>query len=323
MNFGNARSKWAPLLARVSMAVLLFEALSGLAVTFGPFHPAVEWGLLAHTLVGVLTLLPLAWYSARHWSHYRDFSFSHILLLGYLGLAGLLVCSLSGLVVTWQGLLASRTSPLWRNIHLVSALVVLATAVPHLVLAAARTWKTEAKPFARACLRWVALATAGATGALALLPLVYPGERYENRFPSDYHYLYGKDRPFAPSLAQTSTGGPLDARSLAGSATCGSAGCHTQIYREWLPSAHRYAAKDVLFQDIQAVMAKQNGPESTRYCSGCHDPISLFSGTKNIFVENLTRLEGYNEGVSCLSCHAIQKTDLRGNANYVITQPRE
>ena len=28
---------------------------------------------------------------------------------------------------------------------------------------------------------------------------------------------------------------------------------------------------------------KQNGPESTRYCGGCHDPISLFSGTKNIF----------------------------------------
>ena len=49
---------------------------------------------------------------------------------------------------------------------------------------------------------------------------------------------------------------------------------------------------DPIFQGIQNVMAKQNGPESTRYCGGCHDPISLFSGTKNIFVEKLTGLDG-------------------------------
>ncbi len=70
-------------------------------------------------------------------------------------------------------------------------------------------------------------------------------------------------------------------------------------------------------------MAKQNGPESTRYCGGCHDPISLFSGTKNIFVENLTGLQGYQEGVSCLACHAIQETDIQGNANYTITPAAE
>jgi hypothetical protein len=60
---------------------------------------------------------------------------------------------------------------------------------------------------------------------------------------------------------------------------------------------------DTVFQGIQEVMAKQNGPESTRYCGGCHDPISLFSRTKNIFAENLTGLQGYKEGVSCLGCH--------------------
>ena len=86
-------------------------------------------------------------------------------------------------------------------------------------------------------------------------------------------------------------------------------------------SAHRWSAMDPAFQRIQTEMAKQNGPESTRYCGGCHDPISLFSGTKNIFNEDLTNLAGYQEGVSCLSCHSIRQTDLKGNANYVIAQP--
>ena len=50
---------------------------------------------------------------------------------------------------------------------------------------------------------------------------------------------------------------------------------------------------------IQLNMAEQNGPESTRYCGGCHDPISLFSGAKNLYTDpaKLTAVTGYHEGV--------------------------
>jgi len=39
-------------------------------------------------------------------------------------------------------------------------------------------------------------------------------------------------------------------------------------------------------------------------------------------VDNLTGLDGFNEGVSCLACHSIQKTDIQGNANFTVVQPR-
>jgi hypothetical protein len=158
-------------------------------------------------------------------------------------------------------------------------------------------------------------------GLVALLAYAYEPVALVNEFPQDYSYLYGVDRPFAPSLAQTSSGGAFDPRSLGESESCGSSGCHEQILREWQVSAHRYSAMDPAFQAVQTVMGEQNGPESTRYCGGCHDPISLFSGTKNIFTEDLTNLIGYQEGVSCIVCHAIKQTDIKGNANYVVTQP--
>jgi len=60
-----------------------------------------------------------------------------------------------------------------------------------------------------------------------------------------------------------------------------------------------------------------------RYCGSCHDPISLFSGSKNIFVEKLTGSLGYDEEISCLACHSIQKTDIQGNANYTMWQPKD
>lgn len=317
------RSGWGSALARISMAALVFETLTGLAVTLAPFGPAIEWSVLVHTAVGVIALAPVAWYFAVHWLDYRRQAMSDVLLLGYVAVAALFVCCLSGVVVTWQGLFHIRTGPVWRYTHLISTVAAFAATAAHLVLAWLRRRGTEP---AHGAGRWALHASAyGLLPLLAipLLALVYSGTKYVNAFPPDYNFLYGKDKPFVPSLARTSTGGAFDARSLAGSETCGASGCHTQIMEEWKPSAHRYAAMDKVFLGIQNVMAKQNGPESTRYCGGCHDPISLFSGTKNIFVENLTGLHGYKEGISCLACHAIQKTDIQGNANYTVVQPRE
>jgi hypothetical protein len=319
----HARSGWSSALSRGVAAILLFELVSGLAITFGPFHPAVEWGLVFHTVLGVVAVAPLAWYFVHHWKTYRAQAMSDVLLLGYAGAIVLGVCMLSGLLVAGQAIFAIRTSPWLRYLHLISTLLGLAATVPHVALAFWRRRKTESS---RAAAGWIISILGGALSAgvvVWLCTLAYSGTKHQNRFPADYSYAYGANRPFAPSLAHTSTNGAFDPRSLAGSESCGQSGCHSEIYKEWKTSAHRYAAMDPIFQGIQNVMAKQNGPESTRYCGGCHDPISLFSGTKNIFVSNLTGTLGYNEGISCLACHSIQKTDIQGNANYTIAQPKE
>ena len=314
---------WESWLAKLSMAALLFEAVTGLAITLGPFHVAVQWSVLAHSAVGALMLLPLAWYCGAHWWEYRHWALSHIVLLGYVSLLGLAVCSASGVVLTWQGLFGLKTSAVWRQVHLLSTFVTLGGLVPHLLFVAVKALKGEASGAVRGYLWQTIAVTFAAMAGLATFSATRSPAKYANEFPKDYSYLYGTERPFAPSLARTDTGGAFDARSLAGSQSCGTVGCHEQIVEEWQPSAHRYAAMDVIFQGIQNEMAKQNGPESTRYCGGCHDPISLFSGTKNIFAPDLTSLHGYQEGVSCLACHAIRETDIKGNASYTVTQPRE
>jgi hypothetical protein len=86
---------WSSVLSRTVAGFLVFEFVSGLAVTFGPFRPATEWNLLLHTMVGLLAITPLIWYSARHWKSYADQAMSDMLLLGYVGIAGLVVCLVS------------------------------------------------------------------------------------------------------------------------------------------------------------------------------------------------------------------------------------
>lgn len=316
-------SIWKTTIAKVAMIVFVFEVITGLAITFATFHAAIEWSVLVHTAVGVITLIPLLWYYIFHWLYYKHRTLTYIELIGYVGIISIVICLVSGSIVTFQGFFGIQTSKMLRTFHLYSTLAALITVAPHIIFSYIRTSKAEEVTYNR---KLIFQSIAGVVFCLLIigaLTMVYSGSRYINEFPKDYSYPFGKERPFAPSLATTETGGAYDGRSLSGSKTCGTTGCHYQIYKEWLPSAHRYAAMDPLFRNIQDVMAKSNGPESTRYCGGCHDPISLFSGTKNLFVKDLTSLRGYKEGISCLSCHSIKETDLMGNANYIIKQPQE
>ncbi len=309
-------------------SLLLFETATGLAIYLLPFSVSNQMMVLLHTIAGLLFILPFTWYQIRHWRIYRRMRLTHLKLTGYFAMAATIVAAVSGLVLTYQAVFMTRISYGWDLIHIVSTFALIAALLPHLLGIVVRDFRARSLKAIQAIVvaeKKFGFNTAFATGALfavlALLAYAYEPVALDNRLPDDYHYLYGPDRPFAPSLAQTSTGGAFDARSLGGSASCGTSGCHQQIVEEWQVSAHRYAAMDAAFQKVQTVMAQQNGPETTRYCGGCHDPISLFSGAKNVFTDDLTGLIGYQEGVSCIACHSIKETDVKGNAAYVITQP--
>jgi len=321
--------EWQHRLMFFTTGLLIFETLTGLSVYFLPFSIPNQIMVLLHTGIGLLFLIVFAWYQIRHWFIYRSITINHVKLTGYFSMIATIVACISGLVLTFQAIFQTKITYAWDIIHIISTFSLIASLLPHLVVIVIRDFSRRKKSAfeqvvaAQKQFGWSQFAIVGSLFAMvALLAYAYEPMQLTNEFSADYSYLYGPDRPFAPSLATTSTGGAFDDRSLGGSQSCGTSGCHEQIVKEWQVSAHRYSAMDPAFQAVQKVMGKQNGPESTRYCGGCHDPISLFSGTKNIFREDLTSLTGYQEGVSCIVCHGIKQTDIKGNANYVISQPQ-
>lgn len=325
-----ARTEWDRRLGVAVGALLLFEALTGLAIWLLPFSVSAQITVLSHTVLGILFLAPYVIYQLRHWRRYRAIPMSSVKLTGYFALVAAIVLSLTGIVLTLQAWFAPRISYALDVVHIVATFALVLSAAPHVVALVirarrARTISAGLEPVVAAQSRY-GRRMAGFAGALAIATIAVPAVAYrpvqlQTELPEEYSFVYGEDRPFAPSLATTGHGGPLDPRLLGGSSSCGSSGCHEEIAREWAVSAHRWSAMDAAFVEVQNAMATQNGPESTRYCGGCHDPISLFSGEKTVFAEDLTNSIGYDEGVSCLACHSIRQTDVQGNANYVMEAP--
>jgi len=318
---------WRSPLSSLTLGLLAAETVTGLAILWMPFSLSSQMHVLVHTAVGLAFLPPAVLYLWRHWRHYRTARFTHVKLTGYLGLAVFAALVLSGVVLTVQAMVGRRISYGWDLVHVVATFALLAAVVPHILtlLLRSRVGTTELAIRVRAAgRRFLAASSGWALAGIApvlLLGVLYTPVELDNTLPEDYSRIYGSERPFAPSLARTSTNDAFDPRTMAGSESCGTAGCHEEILAEWQVSAHRYAAMDPGFRTIQATMGEQNGAESTRYCAGCHDPISLFGGTKNLFNDELTNPQGLDEGISCIACHSIQETDVQGNANYVVSQP--
>ena len=322
------KTPWAKSLAYLAAGYIIFETLTGLFIYFLPFSISNQIMVLVHTVIGLLFFIPVVWYQLKHVLAYKERPISDIKITGYIATIAVITAIISGIGLTWQAALGSGISYLWKNIHLIATFVTLLSLTPHILTLVVRNLKAKnkapikphiagQKKFGFNSIYIVVIQFM----LVGLIMLLYQPPELQSTFPDGYSYPHGEDNPFAPSLARTENGGVIDPDLLSGSQSCGSAGCHEQITEEWETSAHRYAAADPFFRKVQETMAAEKGAASTRYCAGCHDPISLFSGNKNIQSAELTNQKGLDEGISCVSCHSIKKTDERGNADYSMQAP--
>jgi hypothetical protein len=323
----DAPSAWRSRLAVWTLAAFLFLAVTGVVIWLAPGSSWAEAQTLLHTAAGVAFLVPATVYLWRHVRETIRQPVSHVAILGWTGGTLLAAAAVSGVVVTVQAFAGPRVSYGWDLVHTAGGVACAVLVVLHCGFAAARFFRARVADEARLG-RAASAALAGKSVALTAVLLAAswalghaaPRISAAWKLPDDYGFKYGAS-PFAPSLARTRVDGvenaPIDPAALAGSLSCAASGCHEQIVHEWEPSAHRYASRSMFFQAIQKTMAKNNGAESTRYCAGCHDPIALYSGSKNIYDEDLTS-PGADEALSCVVCHSITETDVKGNAAYVI-----
>ena len=139
-------SRWAYRSAYLTAGLLLFETLTGLAIYLLPFSVTMQFSVILHTAVGIPFLIPLTYYLIRHWLDYRTYAMNHYKATGYATLVAVLVCSISGVVLTVQAIFGTKISYLWDTVHIVSTFAIIAFTVPHVVLLVVRDRKRGGSP---------------------------------------------------------------------------------------------------------------------------------------------------------------------------------
>jgi hypothetical protein len=133
------------------------------------------------------------------------------------------------------------------------------------------------------------------------------------------------DTVFFPSYSETFDQGLLDGKKLAANEYCQS--CHPDSFHEWQRSAHRFSSfNNPFYRKSVELMADRVGRERTKWCSGCHDPVVLFTGQMGAATQANFSYDSWEaqQGLTCMSCHSIAEIkDLRGNGSYVIEESKQ
>ena len=128
----------------IALAVVLIVSISLLWVL--PFGVYAQYSIIIHTVVGVVSLLPLVAAIYLHWQRRKGDAPAPIARTALLAIAVLVVCLFTGLLITALALFGTWVPDWVDTVHLVSALVLGALIAMHLAPIVARYGKTEASP---------------------------------------------------------------------------------------------------------------------------------------------------------------------------------
>lgn len=309
---------------------LLFVALTGLLIWFFPFSVGTQMGVLFHTVLGLLVLVPFVLWQLSHWLATRKAPRNARKISAYIGFWLLAISVLGGLIITWQGLFEIVVSHWWAEVHLWAGVLALPSLFYHVLPHKQQSLSANGQPgqasppdFSPARSQTWKLAFSVAAVLCVLLAagvMAYRSPNFENYRPPKSFRAASGSNPFAPSHAETVTGVPVPPEAIADSRSCGASGCHTVIYDEWRASAHRWSQEDQFFQQVRSATTEVQGIKSTEKCGGCHAPVSMLSGYKDPTLG--MNIPGFTEGDSCIVCHAVRHVDERGIGSYVLGIPK-
>lgn len=133
------------------------------------------------------------------------------------------------------------------------------------------------------------------------------------------------DTVFYPAASETFDQGLLDGKRLAANGYCRE--CHPDSFHQWERSAHRFSSfNNPFYRKAVELMADRVGRERTKWCSGCHDPVVLFTGQMGKATQASFSYDSWEaqQGLTCMSCHSIAEVkDVTGNGAYVIEESKQ
>jgi tetratricopeptide (TPR) repeat protein len=263
--------------------------------------------LLLHLTLGLLIAVPFFLFAITHakkmirmWNKRAKYAGLTIFSLAF-------VCVATGLFMTFRGATLNNRA-VWLA-HIASVPLALVAFIFH------RRAAVHKLQFRR-LFAWAGAVAVFLGGMALFAKLEKPPRRIVN---------VNGDTVFYPSSSETFDQGLLDGKKLAANAYCQE--CHPDSFHQWERSAHRFSSfNNPFYRKSVELMADRVGRERTKWCSGCHDPVVLFTGQMGAATQAAFSYDSFEaqQGLTCMSCHSITEVkDVRGNGSYVIEEAKQ
>jgi tetratricopeptide (TPR) repeat protein len=263
--------------------------------------------LLLHLTLGVLIAVPFFVFAVTHakrmlrmWNKRAKYAGVAIFTLA-------IVCVSTGVYMTFRGATLNNRA-IWLA-HVASVPLALTAFILH------RRAHTHRLQFRR-LFAWGGAVAVFLAAMAVLAKLEKPPKRIVN---------VNGDTVFYPSSSETFDQGLLDGEKLAANAYCQQ--CHPDSFHQWERSAHRFSSfNNPFYRKSVELMADRVGRERTKWCSGCHDPVVLFTGQMGAATQAAFSYDSWEaqQGLTCMSCHSIAEVkDVGGNGSYVIEESKQ
>ncbi len=260
--------------------------------------------LLAHLTLGVLIAVPFFVFAVTHARRMIRTWNRRAKAAGLAIFALAAVCVTTGVFMTFRGATLGHRA-VWLA-HVSSVPLALVAFILH------RRAHTHRLQFRR-LFAWGGAVALFLAGMAVLAKLEKPPKRIVNR---------DGDTVFYPSASETFDQGLLDGRRLAANGYCKE--CHPDSFHRWERSAHRFSSfNNPFYRKSVELMADHVGRERTKWCSGCHDPVVLFTGQMGAATQAAFSYDSWEaqQGLTCMSCHSIAEIKgVEGNGGYVIEE---
>ena len=272
-----------------------------------------EYMFLTHLVLGLVILLPVIFFGIFHIKNAHNRPNRRAVRVGYTLFAASLILLFSGLALMRVAGFEIR-SPTTRSTaywaHIITPFLVVWLYVLHRLAGPRIKWRVG--------FSWAAVVAVVVT-AMVFLHAQDP-RKWNVVGPSE------GTNYFHPSLARTTTGNFIPARTLQMDDYC--LKCHQDAYQGWFHSAHHFSSFNnapYLFsvRETRKVALERDGTvKASRWCAGCHDVVPFFSGAFDDPNFDLEKHPTSQAGITCTACHAITHINsTRGNADYTIDEP--
>src|SRR5271170_6798433 len=143
-------------------------------------------------------------------------------------------------------------------------------------------------------------------------------KQYADKIRETYNFRFGQGDISTPGNAAIEGNDFIQPGAFPKATYCKT--CHAQAYDHWRQALHSNSFRTPFYRTSVNILRRTKGIEFTRHCESCHNPIAVVTGglTKDSQVDR-----GYDsDGLTCLTCHAVQKLQPTvGNGGFILDVP--